>query len=217
MARSSFGVAATQNRQTNGGTVVNSRQATSGGVELVWNCEPLLGGSVTMPRAPLAAIGAICCQTHGIRSNATFHPLLLLLHSYKDKSTHTMCAVSFDNAECCFVSTSAIGNPLQSTGIGESHQCGIQSCCYLINYVEYPGTHVLKCNVRAAGWHNVSHIDHLAASPGEPPSVPLSPRDCTFVHLRYEPIVPPRCLIHQPLTTTLFLLQLSPDAILASV
>ena len=173
-----------------------------------------------MPRAPLAAIGAICCQTHGIRSNATFHPLLLLLHSYKDKSTHTMCAVSFDNAECCFVSTSAIGNPLQSTeywGIGESHQCGIQSCCYLINYVEYPGTHVLKCNVRAAGWHNVSHIDHLAASPGEPPSVPLSPRDCTFVHLRYEPIVPPRSLIHPPLTTTLFLLQLSPDAILASV
>ena len=108
-------VAATQNRQTNGGTVVNSRQATSGGVELVWNCGPLLGGSVTMPRAPLAAIGAICCQTHGIRSNATLHPLLLLLHSYKDKSTHTMCAVSFDNAECCFVSTSAIGNLLQST------------------------------------------------------------------------------------------------------
>ena len=58
---------------------------------------------------------------------------------------------------------------------------------------------------------------HHATPPGEPPSVPLSPRDCTFVHLRYEPIVPPRCLIHQPLTTTLFLLQLSPDAILASV
>ena len=77
---SSFGVAATQNRQTNGGT--------SGGVELLWNCGPLLGGSVTMPRAPLAAIGAICSQTHGIRSNATLHPLLLLLHSYKDKSTH---------------------------------------------------------------------------------------------------------------------------------
>ena len=59
---------------------------------------------------------------------------------------------------------------------------------------------------------------HHATPPGEPPSVPLSPRDCTFVHLRYEPIVPPRCLmIHPPLTATLFLLQLSPDAILASV